>query len=121
MFCLGCRPSARPSKLSDLSESTSVNPNDFELVTNQKLLNQEQNGATLEISNLVKTFDFNRTQVRAVNGLNVKMYQGQIFALLGHNGAGKTTTIKMLTGMLEPTSGLMQFLGFDLTAEREYL
>lgn len=41
----------------------------------------------------------------AVKDLNVKMYTGQIFALLGHNGAGKTTVISMLTGLLSPTEG----------------
>lgn len=36
---------------------------------------------------------------------NVTMYNGQIFALLGHNGAGKTTTISMLTGLIQATKG----------------
>ena len=41
------------------------------------------------------------------------MYEGQVFALLGHNGAGKTTTISMLTGLLQPTEGDMLVHGFD--------
>ncbi len=45
-----------------------------------------------------------------MNGLNVEMYNGQIFALLGHNGAGKTTTISILTGMLSASGG-HAFLG----------
>ena len=40
-----------------------------------------------------------------MKGINVKMFQGQIFALLGQNGAGKTTTISMLTGLIVPTEG----------------
>lgn len=44
-------------------------------------------------------------QKTAVDGVNIKMYNSQIYALLGHNGAGKTTTISMLTGLLEPTAG----------------
>jgi ATP-binding cassette subfamily A (ABC1) protein 3 len=40
-----------------------------------------------------------------VKGINVKMFQGQIFALLGQNGAGKTTTISMLTGLIVPSEG----------------
>lgn len=36
----------------------------------------------------------------AVDNLNLNIYKGQIFALLGHNGAGKTTTISLLTGLL---------------------
>lgn len=42
---------------------------------------------------------------KAVKGINLKMYNGQIFALLGHNGAGKSTTISMLTGLLGKTDG----------------
>ena len=45
-----------------------------------------------------------------MRGLNIEMYKGQIFALLGHNGAGKTTAISILNGMLSATSG-HAFLG----------
>ena len=41
------------------------------------------------------------TVFTAVDGVNMKMYDSQIFALLGHNGAGKTTTISMLTGLIK--------------------
>ena len=41
----------------------------------------------------------------AVSGLDLTMYEGEIFVLLGHNGAGKTTTISMLTGLIPPTRG----------------
>ena len=41
----------------------------------------------------------------AVNGVSLKMYEGQITALLGHNGAGKTTLMSMLTGLFPATSG----------------
>jgi ATP-binding cassette, subfamily A (ABC1), member 3 len=44
----------------------------------------------------------------------MKMYNGQIFALLGHNGAGKTTTISMLTGLFTSTSGQCEIFGYDL-------
>jgi len=42
------------------------------------------------------------------------MYNGQIFALLGHNGAGKTTTLSMLTGLLYPTSGKAEVFGINI-------
>jgi ATP-binding cassette subfamily A (ABC1) protein 3 len=42
------------------------------------------------------------------------MYNGQIFALLGHNGAGKTTTLSMLTGLIEPTEGQAEVNGLDI-------
>ena len=41
----------------------------------------------------------------AVDGLSLKIFKGQITALLGHNGAGKTTTISILTGLFPPSSG----------------
>ena len=47
------------------------------------------------------------------------MYNGQIFALLGHNGAGKTTTLSMLTGLLEPTSGRAEVFGKDIFNEMD--
>lgn len=50
----------------------------------------------------------------AVAGVNLTMYNGQIFALLGHNGAGKTTTISMLTGLIEPTDGYAEVFGTDI-------
>lgn len=58
----------------------------------------------VEIKGLYKVFDTPVGPKVAVHDLNVTMYEGQIFCLLGHNGAGKTTTISMLCGML-PTSG----------------
>jgi ABC-type uncharacterized transport system ATPase subunit len=65
----------------------------------------------LQVRDLRKTYANGFT---AVKGLNVKMYQGQIFALLGHNGAGKTTLISMLTGLLQPTSGEAEVFGIDI-------
>ena len=50
----------------------------------------------------------------AVNGLNLSVAQGELYALLGVNGAGKTTTIKMLSGLLAPTSGEAKILGYNL-------
>ncbi len=50
----------------------------------------------------------------AVDDVNLRVTPGQFFGFLGPNGAGKSTTIKMLTGLLAPTSGRMQILGLDL-------
>ncbi|HLI76554.1 MAG TPA: ABC transporter ATP-binding protein [Acidobacteriaceae bacterium] len=53
---------------------------------------------------------------RAVDALDLTVERGQFFGFLGPNGAGKSTTIKMLTGLLAPSSGLIRILGEDLLA-----
>ncbi len=50
----------------------------------------------------------------AVNGIDLKIEEGELFALLGVNGAGKTTTIKMLSGLILPTSGDITIEGLDM-------
>ena len=52
----------------------------------------------------------------AVQDVNLRVEAGQFFGFLGPNGAGKSTTIKMLTGLLAPTSGSIRILGEDLRA-----
>ena len=57
------------------------------------------------------TRDFKST--RAVDALTIEVPRGTVFGFLGPNGSGKTTTIRMLLGLLEPTSGKAEVLGFD--------
>jgi len=52
--------------------------------------------------------------LRAVGGLSIEVPRGTIFGFLGPNGSGKTTTIRMLLGILAPTSGQAEVLGFDV-------
>src|SRR5437763_4948262 len=61
----------------------------------------------VETRRLTKTYrDFwGRQKKRALNALNLTIYRGEIFGLLGPNGSGKTTTIKLLLGLLFPTEG----------------
>ena len=54
-----------------------------------------------------------------VDGLDLTVEQGELFALLGVNGAGKTTTIKMLSTLLEPTSGEAELLGRSLSTQSQ--
>ncbi|RKP51552.1 ABC transporter ATP-binding protein [Cohnella endophytica] len=61
----------------------------------------------LEVGGLTKRFGANA----AVDGLSFAISQGRCMALLGPNGAGKTTTLKMLSGLLEPSSGTIRFIG----------
>jgi ABC-2 type transport system ATP-binding protein len=63
------------------------------------------------------TRDFQKT--RAVDALNIEVTRGTVFGFLGPNGSGKTTTIRMLLGLLEPTSGKAEVLGFDVSTESE--
>jgi ABC-2 type transport system ATP-binding protein len=53
----------------------------------------------------------------AVQDVNLRVSSGQFFGFLGPNGAGKSTTIKMLTGLLAPTSGQIEILGLDFSAQ----
>src|SRR6267378_114783 len=67
----------------------------------------------IAVKQLTKKFG---TQV-AVDELSFEIPAGQIVGFLGPNGAGKTTTLKMLTGMIEPTSGKATVCGFDLGSQ----
>lgn len=66
----------------------------------------------------IGTFDLTRKfgDFTAVRNLELRVETGQFYGFLGPNGAGKSTTIKMLTGLLAPTSGSIRILGEDLTA-----
>jgi ABC-2 type transport system ATP-binding protein len=55
----------------------------------------------------------------AVNNISLEVQPGEIFGFLGVNGAGKTTTLRMLTGVLKPTSGSIHIGGFDMYREPE--
>jgi ABC-2 type transport system ATP-binding protein len=67
----------------------------------------------IETTGLTRVFG----NVRAVDGLDLRVEGGKFFGFLGPNGAGKSTTIKMLTGLLAPSSGTMRILGEDLSDE----
>ena len=69
----------------------------------------------IRIENLTRDFE----TVRAVDGLSLEVPAGIIFGFLGPNGAGKTTTINLLLGLLEPTSGRAEVLGFDTRTQAD--
>jgi ABC-2 type transport system ATP-binding protein len=60
-------------------------------------------------------------QLRAVDAIDLRVERGTFYGFLGPNGAGKSTTIKMLTGLLAPTSGSMRILGEDLSVPERAL
>jgi len=65
------------------------------------------------MENVVKKFE----DVIAVNGVSLKVAEGELFGLLGPNGAGKTTIVNILCGLLKPTSGHVIVGGFDVQEE----
>jgi ABC-2 type transport system ATP-binding protein len=75
----------------------------------------KNNETVITAKNLVKKFG----NFVANNNLNFEVYRGEVFGFLGANGAGKTTAIRILCGLLEPTSGEITVAGFDAYSERE--
>jgi ABC-2 type transport system ATP-binding protein len=70
----------------------------------------------LEILDLYKTY---KNGVRALNGINLEVKQGDFFALLGPNGAGKSTAIGIITSLVNKSSGQVNIFGYDLDRELE--
>ncbi|MFC2062285.1 ABC transporter ATP-binding protein [Elusimicrobiota bacterium] len=68
------------------------------------------------MNNSIRTENLNKNfgRTRAVVDINLDIKEGEIFGLLGPNGAGKTTTIKLLTGLLRPTSGRVYIKDIDI-------
>ena len=71
--------------------------------------------AAIRIENVTRDFG----QVRAVDGLSLEVPPGIVFGFLGPNGSGKTTTINLLLGLLEPTAGQIEVLGFNTRTQAE--
>jgi ABC-2 type transport system ATP-binding protein len=69
-------------------------------------------GPALRLSGLTKQFGR-----PAVDGLDLQVRRGQLYALLGPNGAGKTTTLRMVAGLLAPDAGQVEVLGIDLARD----
>jgi ABC-2 type transport system ATP-binding protein len=67
----------------------------------------------IELDRLVKKFG----DLAAVNGVSLNVARGEFFALLGPNAAGKTTLMKLLTGLIKPTSGHARICGFDVQTQ----
>jgi branched-chain amino acid transport system ATP-binding protein len=72
--------------------------------------------AILEVRRLSKTFG----GVRAVNDVSFSLGCGEIVGMIGPNGAGKTTLVNLMTGVLQPTSGIVLFDGIDVTRQKPH-
>lgn len=69
----------------------------------------------IQVEDLTRTYG----ELTAVDQVSFEIGPGEIVGLLGHNGAGKTTIMKMLTGYLEPTRGMIKIDGLDIASQRE--
>jgi ABC-2 type transport system ATP-binding protein len=74
--------------------------------------------AAIELRGLTKRFSKRRGAVTAVADVSLEVPAGQVFGLLGPNGAGKTTSIKMIAGLVTPTSGTARLGGYDIATQR---
>jgi ABC-2 type transport system ATP-binding protein len=73
-------------------------------------------GFAIETKDLVKVY--REGGVKAVDGLNLRVRKGEIYALIGANGSGKSTAVNMMTGALAPTSGSVTVLGMEIPRDR---
>jgi ABC-2 type transport system ATP-binding protein len=73
------------------------------------------------MSSVVRTHALHKRfgELVAVHALDLEIQRGEVFGLLGPNGSGKTTTIRMLCGLVLPTSGTAEVAGFDITTQSE--
>src|SRR3990167_3837756 len=71
---------------------------------------QKEPGLVGSVSSI---FSPKKKQIHALRGVSFSVMPGELVGFIGPNGAGKTTTLKILSGLLYPTSGLVQVLGWD--------
>src|SRR5512136_940796 len=73
----------------------------------------------LELKGVTKIFrtGFAMRSVQALRGVNLTINKGEIFGFLGPNGAGKTTTLKIIVGLLQPTTGSVRVAGYDVQTQ----
>ncbi|MEE9400250.1 MAG: ATP-binding cassette domain-containing protein [Dehalococcoidales bacterium] len=99
----------RLARLEEKPASQSANNNSVETVIKEN----NQTETAIKVSDLTRKFD----DFTAVDHVDFEVKRGEIFGLLGPNGSGKTTTIRMITGLLTPTSGNAWVLGQDMSKE----
>ena len=67
----------------------------------------------IEVKNLTKNYG----KVRAIRGISFEVDKGEIFGLIGPNGAGKTTALRIISTLLQVTSGSVKVFGYDVTGK----
>lgn len=76
-------------------------------------MKEARSGDIIEVRNLVKTYG----KVNVVDGISLKIKEGEVFAFLGPNGAGKTTTVEMIEGIRTPNKGSISLMGMDIAKD----
>ena len=84
-----------------------------------KVPNEGENMALLELNGISKTFRQGELQVRALDGLNLQVQEGEFAALVGPSGSGKTTLLNLIGGLDTPTEGTVRVNGQDITGLRD--
>ncbi|MFX1383808.1 MAG: ATP-binding cassette domain-containing protein [Promethearchaeota archaeon] len=90
---------------------------------NYNMYNKPSNGYAIELFNLSKKYKLKGKGkfIKALDNINLKIKDGEIFGLLGPNGAGKTTLISILTTLIQPTSGYATILGRNILEEAWFI
>src|SRR5258705_8662012 len=70
---------------------------------------------------LVKIYKSRKSEVRALDGIDLEVAEGTVLGLLGPNGAGKTTTVRILATLLRPDAGRATVAGYDVVKEADQL
>jgi ABC-2 type transport system ATP-binding protein len=83
------------------------------MTTLERVTGKDNGDLAVETIGLTKIYD----TILAVDEVNLGIRKGELFALLGPNGAGKTTTISMLAGLLKPSSGTAEVMGYDINRQ----
>ena len=77
--------------------------------------------SVIEATGLVKIYKSRKSEVRALDGLDLTVEEGTVLGLLGPNGAGKTTTVRILSTLLRPDAGTATVAGFDVVRQAQEL
>ena len=77
--------------------------------------------AIIEAEGLVKIYKSRKSEVRALDGLDLSVEEGTVLGLLGPNGAGKTTTVRIIATLLRPDAGRATVAGFDVVEQAQEL
>ncbi len=77
--------------------------------------------AIIEAEGLVKVYKSRKSEVRALDGLDLEVPEGSVLGLLGPNGAGKTTTVRIIATLLRPDEGRATVAGFDVVKQAQQL